>query len=354
MRIYICLIILWCIPPISISQSVFLEDISWTEARKVLNHETTIVIPLGAGAKEHGPHLPLSTDKIQADGLARIVAKKVNAIFTPTVSYGYYPAFIKYPGSTTTYWHTSRDMVVEIVKTLAGFGPKRFYIINVGVSTTPTLAAAAAILKEQGILLYYSDYRRANFSRVDELHRKRAFGGHADDSETSNVLYLKPELVHMSRAVNDSSAKDIPGPMTPVVLEGGTYNPSGINGYAALADKRTGKRYLEAFANTIAEEVSEIQKAILPEKTYVNLKEYTGTYMTQEGKNLTIDLDQDFLFYTWNGIEKRNFFPLSKVSDDYFISLPLTVLFVRNDAGIINKAWCQLAGSSFWVYKIKK
>ena len=55
------------------------------------------------------------------------------------------------------------------------------------MSTTPTLTAAAAILKDQGILLYYSDYRRANFSKVDETYRKRAYGGHADDGETSNV-----------------------------------------------------------------------------------------------------------------------------------------------------------------------
>jgi creatinine amidohydrolase len=354
MKIYVLVIILALSPGRLTTQSVYLEDISWTVAKGLLNTESTLVIPLGAGAKEHGPHLPLSTDKIQADGLASLVAKKVNAVFAPTVSYGYYPAFIKYPGSTTTYWHTSRDMIVEIVKTLAGFGPKRFYIINIGVSTTPTLAAAASILKEQGILLYYSDYRRANFSRIDELHRKRAYGGHADDGETSNILYLRPDLVDMTKAVNDSSAKDIPGPMTPIILEGGTYNPSGINGYATLADKRTGKRYLEAFANTIAEEIAEIQKAILPGKSYTNLNEYTGTYMTQEGKNLTMGIENDFLYYEWNDIEKRNFFPLSKVSDDYFISLPLNILFVRNDAGQISKAWCQLSGSSFWVYKIKK
>ena len=71
-----------------------IRDRSWTVAREKLNAESIVVIPLGAGAKEHGPHLPLSTDKIQADGLAGIVSKKVNAVFTPTVSYGYYPAFI--------------------------------------------------------------------------------------------------------------------------------------------------------------------------------------------------------------------------------------------------------------------
>lgn len=334
-------------------QSTYLENISWTEAKSMLTPETTVIIPLGAGAKEHGPHLPLSTDKIQADGLTSIVARSVKAVITPTVSYGYYPAFIKYPGSTTTYWHTSRDMIVDIVNTLAGFGPKRFYIINIGVSTTPTLAAAAAILKERGILLYYSDYRRANFSKVDASYRKREYGGHADDGESSNILYLRPDLVHMSRAVNDSSAKNLPSPMTPIKLEGGTYNPSGINGYASLADKKTGKKYLEAFANTIVEEIKEVQTALVSEKKSNDFTEYSGNYMTLEGKILKIRFEKDILFYEWNGIEKRNFFPLQKVSNDYFSSLPCNLLFVRNDLGNVTKVWCQMMGESFWLNKMK-
>lgn len=354
MKYYILLAAALYIPIYSFAQSTFLEDISWTIARDKLNSETIIVIPLGAGAKEHGPHLPLSTDKIQAEGLAKIVSKKVNAIFTPTVSYGYYPAFIKYPGSTTTYWHTSRDMIVEIIKTLSDFGPKRFYIINIGVSTTATLAAAASILKDQGILLYYSDYRRSNFSKVDESHRKREYGGHADDSETSNILYLRPDLVYMARAVNDSSAKNMTGPMTPIKLEGGIHNPSGINGYAALADKKTGKKYLEAFANTIADEIAEVQNAILPIKLNEPLKNYVGKYMNNEGKRLIIGIEKDVLYYEWNGIEKRNFFPLTKLAEDYFSSLPFNILFVKNDSGEISKAWCQMTGDAFWVYKIKE
>ena len=96
------------------------------------------------------------------------------------------------------------------------------------------------------------------------------------------VQYLRPDLVHMSRAVNDSSAKNIPGPMSPVKLHGGTYNPSGINGYATLANKKTGKKYLEAFANTIAAEIKEVQMAVLPVQNTQPLNEYVGKYMTLE------------------------------------------------------------------------
>lgn len=336
-------------------QAIFLDNISWTTARDVLNQESTVVIPLGAGAKEHGPHLPLSTDFIQAEGLKKLVARQTKVVITPTISYGYYPAFIKYAGSTTTYWHTSRDLIVEIVRTLSGFGPKRFYIINIGVSTTPTLAAAAAILKQEGILLYFSDYRRANFTRIDDDLKKTGYGGHADDLESSNILYLRTDLVDMTKARNDSSAKDKPGPMTPYALEGGTYNPSGINGYAKLADKKSGKKYLEAFAATLISEIDEIMHAQLPKARDIapELKEYTGNYMTNEGKIMSIGQQGAGLYYSWNGLDRRNFFPLNKTQTDYFTSLPLNILFVRDDLGGISKAWCQLTGEAFWMYKIK-
>lgn len=337
-------------------QAIYLENISWTAARDILSPESTVVIPLGAGAKEHGPHLPLSTDFIQAEGLKKIIAKQRKVIITPTISYGYYPAFIKYAGSTTTYWHTSRDLIVEIIRTLSGFGPKRFYIINIGVSTTPTLAAAASILKTEGILLYYSDYRRVNFTKIGDDLKKASYGGHADDLESSNILYLRPELVDMSKAQNDSSAKDKPSPMTPYLLEGGTYNPSGINGYARLADKRTGKKYLEAFAAALISEIDEVRQAQLPAviDRSVEMKEYIGNYMTLEGKILSIGQQRQGLYYIWNGIDRRNFFPLNPVIKDYFSSLPLNILFVRDDLGRISKAWCQLTGETFWIYKIKE
>ena len=37
---------------------MYLSDLTWLQARQKLNADTLILIPLGAAAKEHGPHLP--------------------------------------------------------------------------------------------------------------------------------------------------------------------------------------------------------------------------------------------------------------------------------------------------------
>ncbi len=158
------------------NKAVYLEDISWTVSQPLLTPDAVVVIPLGAGAKEHGPHLPLSTDFIQAEGLAKLVALQRKVIITPVVNYGFYPAFLKYPGSTSSNFRTATDMVVQIVRSLAGYGPKRFYIINIGVSTTPTLETAAKTLAEEGILLYFSRYDRPAFDKAGTVTAGNASG----------------------------------------------------------------------------------------------------------------------------------------------------------------------------------
>src|SRR5882724_6812446 len=68
-------------------KAIFLENITWPEAEKVLTSETVVVIPLGGASKEHGPHLPLNTDWLQAEYYKNEVAKKAKVVIMPTVAY---------------------------------------------------------------------------------------------------------------------------------------------------------------------------------------------------------------------------------------------------------------------------
>lgn len=337
------------------NKAVYLEDISWTSARELLDADDVIVIPLGAGAKEHGPHLPLSTDFIQAEGLAALVALQRKVIITPVVNYGFYPAFLKYPGSTSTNFKTATDMLLQIIRSLAAYGPRRFYIINVGVSTTPTLEVAAKTLAEEGILLYYSRYDRLAFERADALVRTKEFSGHADEIETSNILYLRGDLVDMRKAVNDSSMKNKRGNMAPVPIEGGNLNTSGINGYAALGTKEKGEKSLLYFTNALINEIDSISHCALP-VTKDRTAEYNlleGGYTDATGRKLVISQKNNILYFVLNGADVRNFFHLYKDAPDYYSSIALNILFVRNEKGIVEKAWCQWRGESSWMIKDK-
>lgn len=338
------------------NEAIYLEDISWTHAREILNSETIVVIPLGAGAKEHGPHLPLSTDFLQAQELAKRVAAKKKVVITPTVSYGFYPAFLKYPGSTSTTFATATNMVVEIVRSLAGYGPRRFYVINVGVSTTPTLETAAKTLAEEGILLYFSRYDRPAFDKAEARIRTKTYSGHADELETSNVLSIRPDLVDMDRAVNDSSMKGKSGNMTPIMIDGGNLNTSGINGYAALGTREKGEKNMASFAHEIMKEIDSIATCSLPkvkDKT-AEFAQYIGTYEDATGRKLEISQKDNTLHFIWNGRDTRKFFHLYQDAPDYFSSMNLNILFVKNETGLVTKAWCQFRGERFWVKRLSK
>ena len=335
------------------NKAVYLEDISWIKAKEILTPDVVIVIPLGAESKEHGPHLPLGTDFIQATAYTNDLALARKVVIAPTINYGLYPAFLKYAGSTSVNFSTATEMVLQVVRTLAAYGPRRFYMINTGVSTVPSLEAAAKLLAEEGILFYFSRYDRPAFAKSEDRQRTQSFGGHGDEIETSNILFLRPDLVDMRKAVNDSSIKGRTGVMTPIPLEGGNLNTSGLNGYAKLATKEKGRLSIAGYGAEVIKEVDSVTNCSLPiaKNRTIEYSAYEGTYTSVSGKKMVVNQKENHLYYIWDGRDLRSFYPLYKDADDYYTSVLMNILFVKNERGEVAKAWCRLRGESFWVTK---
>jgi len=336
--------------------AIFLENIPWTEAAKVLTPETVVVIPLGAAAKEHGPHLPLSTDFLQAEYFKQQIAKQRKVVIAPTLNYAFYPPFLKYAGSTSIRLTAGRDMLVEIVRSLAGYGPRRFYVINIGITTDATLEWAAKLLREDGIVLYYSDYLRPSYENAERKIRTQETGTHADEIETSNLLWIRPELTDMTKAADDTLAKAMSGPSLSLVkTDNSRYSPTGIFGYATLATKEKGKRNTDAFTNIMLREIDSVAQCILPKPIDHTsaYPEYAGSYTYDNGKKLVISLVDGKLQYIINGRSMIGFFPLLPYGNDRFCSQTLDMIFLRNDKNEIEKAWCMSFNGQFWAIKEK-
>ena len=71
------------------TKGTLLDDLTWVEAEHILKEDTVVVIPLGAQSKEHGPHLRLKNDFIQAEYLKKRVLSKANVVVAPTINYTY-------------------------------------------------------------------------------------------------------------------------------------------------------------------------------------------------------------------------------------------------------------------------
>lgn len=242
---------------------VRLGDVAWPEAEKYLTPERVVVLPLGAGSKEHGPHLLLRNDEILASYLARRVLEARPVAMLPSLSYGFYPAFLEYPGSVSLSLETQRDAVVQICRSIARHGPRRFYVLNTGVSTVRALKPALEILTQEGIMMRFTDVLAAG-KQAEDAVKQQKFGTHADEIETSMVLYMEPAAVRMEKAVKDGEGA-VAGALTRDPSRKDLhYAPSGVFGDATLATWQKGERVTEAMVAHILKEIDELQKAPLP------------------------------------------------------------------------------------------
>ena len=236
----------------------FLGDLTWLEAERVLTPDAVIVLPVGAGAKEHGPHLRLDNDERLATGYARLLAEVEDVIVAPTLNYHFYPAFTEYPGSTTLRLETARDLTVDIVRSLAHFGPRRFYALNTGVSTIRPLRAAAEELAKEGIVFRYTNVIDV-LAPLEKTIAEQEGGTHADEIETSIMLVLAPDRVDMSKAVKDFHPGSVKGGLTRDPKGEGTYSPTGSWGDPTLASREKGRRVIEHLLAAVAREIEELR-----------------------------------------------------------------------------------------------
>jgi len=242
-------------------RGVLLEQLSWDEAEHILTPDRIVVIPLGAESKEHGRHLQLNNDWVMAEYLKERVLAAAPVVIAPTINYSYFPAFLEYPGSTSLRKETARDMILDICHSLVSYGPRRFYILNTGISTIRPLSEAVKALASEGVTLRYFDW-----DEIDAVVKKvqqQTGGTHADEIETSMMLYIAPNSVRMSRAVKDLSP-DRRGPLTrnPKATEG-TYSPTGAWGDPTLATKEKGQILVDATVKAILGDIEDLQKAPL-------------------------------------------------------------------------------------------
>ena len=107
-----------------------LDHYTSVDAGKLLVTDAVVVLPLGAALKEHGPHLPLRNDLTLAEYLATRIEAASPVVIAPPLTYHFNPEVTEYPGSTSLTADTARDYTVQIVRSLARSGPRRFYVLR--------------------------------------------------------------------------------------------------------------------------------------------------------------------------------------------------------------------------------
>lgn len=232
----------------------FISELTYEECQPLLNKGTVVVLPIGGGAKEHGGHLPMGTDFYVTDWLAKQVTEKCDVVTLPTLPYAYFPAFVKWKGSVSVEYGNLIGYARDILMSFIRFGIRKFLIIDGGVSThAPLVLLAKTLDNEFDVKVAVSDITQIAKDAEDEVCEQKR-GGHGDESETSTMLCIRGDLVHMEKTVEEY-AQSLPSAVvngrTRIFVPSRMCTEHGTNGNSRLATKDKGEKILAAMVDSI-------------------------------------------------------------------------------------------------------
>jgi creatinine amidohydrolase len=239
---------------------LLLEEMTWPEVSEAAARGLPVVLPVGA-TEQHGPHLPLNTDCLIPVGIAREVAGRVPLVVAPPMRFGAKSRPLSgggesFPGTISLSGHTLIDTLHEVLGALARSGFARLVLQNWHYENAGFLweAADLASRDHSHIRIVVLDRPFPEFSaeQLAELFPPDHPGWnveHASSMETSLMLVLHPELVHLDRIADDSAARRptwevVPPPPEIVAQSGVLWRPS-------EASTDLGRVYLAAAADRL-------------------------------------------------------------------------------------------------------
>ncbi len=143
-------------------------------------------------------------------------------------------------------------------------------MINTGVSTLRALKPAAETLATDGILLHYLDVTKDVEQTVKPLMKQEG-GTHADEIETSKMLFIDPASVDMRKAVKDYHPRPEGRTGTRLTRDRqvaergeGTFSPTGSWGDPTLATREKGRKVTEATFTVILKQIETLRQTSAP------------------------------------------------------------------------------------------
>lgn len=188
--------------------SVDLRELAYPEVEALLGsgRPSVAIVPTGS-TEAHGPHLPLCTDTLISEEVARRAATKLaargwNAVRFPPLHYGVTDWAASFRGTTTISREVIHGLVLEVCLQAHAMGFSRVAITNAHLEPghIATLRAVSKAFEARtGQALAFADKtRRANAQRLTAEFQSGSC--HAGQYETSLVLAIRPQLVRMDVA----------------------------------------------------------------------------------------------------------------------------------------------------------
>jgi len=220
------------------------------------NNPELAIIPVGS-LEQHGPHLPVMTDWAIATALGQGVAEQTGGFLIPALPISTCREHMGKKGSVWMEPPTFYQMMTDIILSLKTQGFKKVVILQChgGIFIMTPL-----VRDLNG--KYNPDLMVANIDSMTLMQRvqaeklvETATELHAGECETSKMLAIAPDTVHMDRAVD--YVPDVP---RPYLSYGSIFraSPAGVWGEPSLATKEKGKALLKRSVELAVEEIEKI------------------------------------------------------------------------------------------------
>ena len=221
---------------------MIIEELTMPEFEEGLLRTRTVFLPFGS-VEEHGAHLPLSTDTIQAYEVGKKAALQIPLFVAPPLHYGNCRSTSCHPGTISIRTETLKMLLKDIVRSLQGQGLRNFIVLTGHAGGAHRLALQDA---GEELLTELSTIKIAVVTEYDlAVMEGRAIietveDAHAGEIETSRILHTHPALV------KGSSPEEYPSfPVGILVRNKRAFWPGGVWGNPARATAEKGRRLEE-------------------------------------------------------------------------------------------------------------
>jgi creatinine amidohydrolase/Fe(II)-dependent formamide hydrolase-like protein len=227
-KLFVCLcLLLLGLPAAHATETVFLEELTWTELRdQIRAGKTTVIVPIG-GTEQNGAHMALGKHNLRVRLLSEKIARALgNALVAPVIAYvpegGLAPptGHMRFPG-TITVPEEAFDKILEYAARsfkLAGFR-EIVFLGDHGSYQKDEKVIADRLNKEwasqQTRVHGVEEYYRASEGEFGQLLASKGFreeevGTHAGLADTSLTLAVDPHLVRTDRLQSGGGANGDP------------------------------------------------------------------------------------------------------------------------------------------------
>jgi creatinine amidohydrolase len=221
------------------------------------------VLPFGI-IEKHGPHLPLGTDLLDVRFAVFNAVKQEYAVVFPEYYFGQIFEARSQPGTVAYSLSTQLTLLQETVQEMARNGCTKIVIVNGhgGNNSLLPLFAQAQLAAKRDYVVYVFGLPNDRVPGRPAMKSDPKNDMHAGETETSNMLIARPDLVHMDRADSQSGADQHRLNLPDNVYTGIWWYarfPNHYSGVGSAATKQLGEFDQKAWSSQIAEAIKSIK-----------------------------------------------------------------------------------------------